>query len=102
NADGSLSAEIMHFSNYAVRFNGVVSTDCGFSACGGNVVGSWKVTSVCAEIAGAVIDVCPTAVAELDLTLTGTATFNDDGTTSNDFTSKATITYTLDAACLKA
>jgi hypothetical protein len=66
------------------------------------LVGTWKVTSVCAEIAGAVIDVCPTAVAQLDLALTGTATFNDDGTRSTDFTTKATITYTLDAACLNA
>jgi hypothetical protein len=64
------------------------------------VVGTWKVTSVCAEIAGPVIDVCPTAVAMLDLTLTGTATFNADGTQSSDFTSKASITYTLDASCL--
>jgi hypothetical protein len=102
NADGSLSAEVKHFTNYVVRFNGVVSTDCGFSACGGNLVGTWKVTSVCAEIAGAVIDVCPTAVAQLDLTLTGTATFSGDGTRSSDFTTKATITYTLDAACLNA
>jgi hypothetical protein len=102
NKDGSLSAEITHFSNYAVRFNGVVSTDCGFSACGGSVVGTWKVTSVCAEIAGQLIDVCPGVTAQLDLTLTGTTTFTADGTSSNDLTSKATITYTLDAPCLNA
>jgi hypothetical protein len=100
NADGSLSANVMHFTNFAVRFNGVVSSDCGFTACGGDVVGTWKVTNVCAEIAGSVIDLCPTAVAMLDLTLTGTATFKSDGTRSTDFSNKSTITYTLDAKCL--
>jgi hypothetical protein len=102
NADGSLSAEVSHFTNFAVIFNGLESSDCAFSACGGDVVGTWAVTGVCAEIADAVIDVCPTALATLDITLTGTATFNADGTRSTDFTSENTITYTLDAACLNA
>lgn len=100
NADGTLTAEVSHFTNFAVRFNGVVSSDCDFSACGGDVVGTWKVTSVCAEIAGPVIDVCPDALATLDLTLDGTATFNADGTRSTDFTGKSTITYKLSAECL--
>lgn len=100
NADGSLTAEVTHFTNFAVIFNGLASSDCDFSACGGDIVGTWAVTGVCAEIAEAVIDVCPNAVATLDITLTGTATFNADGTRSTDFTSENTITYTLDAQCL--
>lgn len=102
NDDGSLSAEVTHFTNFAVIFNGVESSDCGFKACGGDVVGTWKVTSVCAEIDKPVIDMCPTAVATLELNLDGTATFNKDGTSSTDFTSSSKITYTLDAACLNA
>lgn len=99
-ADGSLSAEVTHFTNFAVRFNGVESTDCGFSACGGSIVGTWMIKSVCAEISGSVIDVCPTATATLDLTLDGTITFEADGTRSSELTGKSTITYTLDADCL--
>ena len=102
NADGSLSAEITHFTNFAVRFNGVESTDCGFSACGGDIVGTWRITSVCAELSGAIIDVCPTAIAMVDLMLEGTVTFEADGTRSSELTGKSTITYTLDADCLDA
>jgi hypothetical protein len=102
NADGSLSAEITHFTNFAVRFNGVESTDCGFSACGGDIVGTWRIKSVCAELSGALIDVCPTAIAMVDLTLDGAVTFDADGTRSSELTGKSTITYTLDADCLDA
>jgi hypothetical protein len=63
-------------------------------------VGTWQVTGVCAKADALLEDVCPTAVAELDLSLSGTAEFKADGTRSTDFTSKATITYTLDAECL--
>jgi len=100
NADGSLSAEVTHFTSFAVRFNGVIASDCAFSACGGDVVGVWTITSVCAEASGPLIDTCPNATATLELTLTGTATFNTDGTRETAFTGKSKITYTLDAACL--
>jgi len=100
NDDGSLTAEITHFTKFVVRFNGVVQSDCGFSACGGDVVGTWTVTGVCAVADALVEQVCPSGTAELDLALTGTATFADDGTSTTDFTSKATITYTLTAECL--
>jgi len=100
NADGSLSADIVHFTQFVVRFNGVVTDDCGFEACGGNVVGTWNVTGVCAKGTTELEDICPDAVAEIDLQLSGTATFESDGTRTTNFTSKATITYTLSADCL--
>jgi hypothetical protein len=100
NDDGSLSAEVTHFTRFVVRFNGRVADDCSFSACGGDVTGTWTVSTVCAEAGDALLAECPDAIAEIDLALTGTATFNDDGTRSTDFTTQATITYTLSAECM--
>ena len=100
NDDGTLTAAITHFTKFVVRFNGVEQNDCGFSACGGDVVGTWTVTGACAKADALLEEVCPTAVAELALNLSGSATFEADGTRTTDFTSQVTITYTLDADCL--
>jgi hypothetical protein len=100
NDDGSVTAEIAHFTTFVVRFNGVVQSDCAFAACGGDVVGTWTVTGACASATTALSDMCPTALISLDITLSGSATFKADGTSTSDFTSKADISYTLDADCL--
>lgn len=100
NGDGSLSADVLHFTKFVVRFNGKVTDDCGFSACGGDVTGTYAVTGVCAEASAPLLEQCPDVMAEIDLNLTGTATFNDDGTTETNFTSQTTISYTLTAACM--
>jgi hypothetical protein len=100
NADGSLSAEISHFTSFVVRLNGMVSSDCSFTSCGGDVVGTWQVTGLCASAEMALGDACPDAMASLDLTLTGTATFSADGTSASNFTSGGSLSYTLPAACL--
>lgn len=102
NDDGTLTAEITHFTTFVVRFNGVEQSDCGFSACGGDVVGTWKVTGLCAKAEMALEELCPTAVATFDVQVSGSATFESDGTRSTDFTTKVDISYTLDADCLDA
>jgi hypothetical protein len=100
NRDGSLSAEVSHFTMFAVRFNGVVTSDCDFEACGGDVAGTWEVTGVCVEPGEALIAECPDVEASFDMTLDGTFTFESDDTTSSDLTSQVTITYTLSAECM--
>jgi len=101
NADGSLTADIMHFTTFAVRFNGVVQNDCGFSACGGDVVGTWTVTGGVRFCRRALNDVCPTAMAHA----------GSDADRHGDFQgrrhqrdrlqrARSSISYTLSSECL--
>ena len=50
------------------------------SACGGDVVGTWRVTQSCVSGTQDLSSICPGATAEIDLAIDGTATFNADGT----------------------
>ena len=53
------------------------------SPCGGNIVGTWKVTSSCLTATQDLTSVCAGASAELAYMISGTVTYNSDGTTSS-------------------
>jgi non-reducing end alpha-L-arabinofuranosidase len=75
------------------------------TACGGDVVGSWTVTSSCLKVTGN-LDLslfgagCATAPVSGDLAVTGTWTANADGTYTDQTTTTGTQQITLDASCL--
>src|SRR5262245_32072604 len=52
------------------------------SACGGNIVGSWRVTQSCVTATQDLGNICPGATAEIEFVIGGTVTYNADGTYS--------------------
>src|SRR5664279_6447948 len=75
------------------------------ATCGGDVVGTWKVTSSCLNASGD-MDVslsglgCKTVPATGTLQVTGTWTANKDGTYTDGTTTTGTLTFPLAASCL--
>jgi hypothetical protein len=76
---------------------------CGnTAACGGDVVGTWKITSSCvkADMTDFTAD-CPTAtVSSSGLQITGTITYNADKTYTSMATISGKVAVTLPASCL--
>lgn len=102
--DGSLQAEISHFTTFVVRLRGVETTGdaCNFSACGGDITGTWTLSGVCADVPDGVGPVdCPDATVDVNFNATGSITFNDDGTYDKDFVNTTTITIEMPNSCLK-
>jgi hypothetical protein len=82
------------------------SNNCSnVTPCGGNVVGTWSVTSSCLTVTGQV-DMsslgigCTSASVTGSLQVTGTWTANSDGTYSDNTTTSGDEQLTLPAACL--
>ncbi|MGH7436636.1 MAG: hypothetical protein ACRENE_13260 [Polyangiaceae bacterium] len=76
---------------------------CGSVAgCGGNLVGTWKITSSCTSGSqGSPSTSCPGETINIDSsTVTGTFTFNSDGTYQSTLVSSATETVTFPASCV--
>ncbi len=75
------------------------------TACGGDVVGVWNVTSSCLKLEGD-LDVfltslaCATVPATGQLETTGSIEFRADGTYSDNTTTTGFVSFPLDAACL--
>ncbi len=104
-SDGSLVAEITHFTRFVVRLNGVITDDCSFSACGGDIAGTWSVMGVCASVpddADPWMGMCPDGEVDVSLTLNGSITFADDGTFQKNFTSRGTVTFIVPSSCIPA
>jgi hypothetical protein len=76
---------------------------CGnTAACGGDLVGTWKVTSSCVTINATMFDdMCPTAsVRTSDVSVKGSMTFNADLTYTSTATLMGKAVITLPASCL--
>lgn len=75
------------------------------SACGGNVVGNWKIAGFCPDksrVPLQVQDVCPTAKLDYDApTVSGTLVFKDDKTFTQTATAKGTGYLVLDKSCVE-
>lgn len=75
------------------------------TACGGNVVGTWKVASSCLKVSGS-LDLsiigagCPSAAVRGSLTATGTFTANANGTYADDTSTSGEEHFDLDPSCL--
>jgi hypothetical protein len=75
------------------------------SPCGGNVVGTWKVSSSCLSLTGS-MDVlltslgCSTVQVNGSMQTTGTFTANADGSYADNTTTKGSVAFSLAPSCL--
>src|SRR5258706_517889 len=83
------------------------STDGGLcpssGACGGNIVGTWNITSSCldVDVSGSIPNYCPTATAKpVDVQIRGTVTYQADLTFSRQITFSGGVAITFPASCL--
>jgi hypothetical protein len=78
------------------------SEGCPLSPCGGEVVGTWQITSVCTDwlIDPATTGSCPSASSVNNVQKSGSYTYGADGAFSWDTITGGTTTVTLPAACL--
>jgi len=88
-----------------------VNAGCGSSsggtcsntaACGGDVVGTWTITSSCVSASSSMSNsFCPSVTSSgSNLTIRGTVTYNADGTYSTNATIGGSITVYLPPSCL--
>jgi hypothetical protein len=88
----------------------LVAAGCGSSggtcsnaaACGGSVVGTWTITSSCVSESASMVDSqCPSATASSSgLSITGSVTYNADGTYSSSSTISGSVRVSLPQSCL--
>jgi len=88
----------------------LAATGCGSSggtcgntaACGGSIVGTWTIASSCVSASASAVDSeCPTATAHSSaLTITGTITYNADGTYTSSSTLSGSFSVSLPSSCL--
>jgi hypothetical protein len=83
------------------------STDGGScprsGACGGDIVGTWSITSSCldVDVSGSIPDYCPTATAKpVDVQIRGTVTYNADLTYSRQIIFSGGVAINFPASCL--
>src|SRR5579863_861889 len=93
-------------SSGGISGTGGVGTSCpNVTACGGDLVGTWTVTSSCLNVTGS-LDLslvgagCPSAPVTGSLQVTGTWTVNADGTYSDDTLTSGAEQFTLGSSCL--
>lgn len=101
---------MMSWASVVGLFAALAPLGCGSSggtcantaACGGAVVGTWTITSSCVSESASMLDSqCPTATASSSgLTITGSITYNADGTYASTSTVSGTIHVTLPPSCL--
>jgi hypothetical protein len=69
-------------------------------ACGGNIVGTWRVAQTCLSATKDLSSVCVGASATLDYTFAGTVTYNADKTYSSAVTGSALVHEHYPAGCM--
>jgi hypothetical protein len=69
------------------------------SACGGDIVGTWRVTQSCLTATKDLSSVCAGASADIAYMLTGTVTYNADGTYGSALTGASTIHEHYESGC---
>jgi hypothetical protein len=109
--DGKVSAETTHFTVFAVRFvvaaNGDVVQDAGecsdtFTACGGNIEGTWNIVSGCANVTkplGNAGGQCQGASLSLGIDITGDIVIGG-GTISGTLNMTSEVTQILPKSCV--
>jgi hypothetical protein len=72
-----------------------------FAACGGNVVGTWNLATACvSKFVNPGNMACPASTAQLMENVSGSITFNDDGTFITNASTAIVETLTVPATCL--
>ena len=82
---------------------------CTVAACGGNIVGNWNMTEICADksvfmeaFLGGLMGQCPGAnVGAVTFTPSGSLAFNADSTYSVNFTISGTVVMNIPSSCLQ-
>jgi hypothetical protein len=70
-------------------------------ACGGNIVGTWRVTQSCVTATKDLSSTCPGATTEITFVVAGTITYNADGTyVSTPVANPATVHEYFPAGCM--
>ena len=80
--------------------DGGVNCNAVTTACGGNIVGTWKVTQTCLSASQDLSSQCPGASAIYDYTLGGTTTYNADGTYSSAGTLSTLVHEHFPVGCM--
>jgi hypothetical protein len=106
---GAITAEVMHFTLFVVRFKGVAvgAFDCGFEPCGSEgLPGTWKMDGACvdtgkqdnpfAEVAG-----CEDAVFDVGVDAEGEVTFTED-TFDYHWSFTGNLSLDLSSTCIAA
>jgi hypothetical protein len=109
-SDGKVVASTNHFTPFVVFFNGSgeqTGGQCGegFTACGGDLAGTWTYAAACLTLAPETADPiegCPEASFGAEIDVDGTVTFNGDGTAAIDQTVSITTSLRYPKACLTA
>ena len=99
----SVASVVGLFVGLAVPGCGSSGGTCGnTAACGGAIAGTWTITSSCVSESASMVDSqCPSATASSSaLTITGSITYNADGTYSSTSTVSGSIEVTLPPSCL--
>jgi hypothetical protein len=79
----------------------VPSCTTPFTACGGNVVGTWSLSNACvSKFVNPGNMACPASTAQLSENVSGTIEFNQDGTFVTNANSTLNETLTVPASCL--
>ena len=82
---------------------GMGGTCANVAACGGNIVGTWSVTSSCVSGWGTMFDGnCPASMSSAKVSINGTVTFAGDMTYTANGTTSPTISLAVPASCLTA
>lgn len=100
----AVSAQIDHFTPFTVLLvaGAQVGGTCdveGYTACGGNVVGTWSYSAACATLQELPELPCEEATFALTLDLSGTITFVDDGTYQVSSTIVTTTNVRIPKSC---
>jgi hypothetical protein len=80
---------------------GIGGADCSFSACGGDISGTWNITGICIEGENPIAELCPQATFDADLDASGTVSFESGGTFDVNIMTNGTISFTVPASCLE-
>lgn len=80
----------------------MLSDACPMTPCGGQVEGTWQITSVCADwtVDPATTGTCKSASSVNNVQMSGTYTYGPDGAFTWDTVTGGTTTVTLPAECL--
>jgi hypothetical protein len=79
---------------------GAANCNAVTQACGGDIVGTWKVTQTCLSASKDLTSVCAGASATFDYTFNGTVTYNADKTYSSSITGSAVVHEHYPAGCM--
>jgi hypothetical protein len=75
--------------------------DCSFLACGGDVVGDWQIEEGCVDDpAASSLQGCPDSVVTFAADVSGTVSFQSDGTYALSTTVGGTRNYRVPSACI--